>query len=98
MTKKQEKPTTDNFGIKICGTTSNEFLDLCDENSFCNVTVVGMCDQSSNDNGRVMLTFNGMPGKGTVNILQLKAQILRCSKFIYITRFILVRTVRPKAL
>ena len=95
--KKQEKSTTNNFGINICGSKSNKFLDLCDENKWCYVTVVGMCNQSSRSNDRVKLTFNGMPGNGTVYIFQLKAQILQCSKFIYITRFWLVRTVSPKA-
>lgn len=85
--KKHEKPVADNFGIKICGTTSNEFLDMCDINKWCYATVVGMCNQSSNDNDRVMLTFNGMPVASTVYISQLKAQILQCSKFICITRF-----------
>ena len=83
--------------IKICGATSNEFLNLCAAKKWCYVTAVGVCDQSSDDIGDVKLTFNGMLGTNTVYISQLKAQILQCSKFIYITHFWLVRAVRPKA-
>ena len=86
-----------NFGIKICGATSNEFLNLCAVNKWCYATAVGVCGQSSDGISDVKLTFNGMPGTNTVYISQLKAQILQCSKFIYITHFWLVRVVRPKA-
>ena len=66
-------PPSQNVGIKLHGTTYNDWLDTCKPDEWCNISVEG--PSSGGDAGHILLILDSMGGPRTVNVRELKCDV-----------------------